>query len=145
MFDSSFETTKDCLSALTVLREISRLVEETTVDWSNLVRQWSGGGPHSSRRNGSSSAEDELTANWKIATSRLVGSAKRIQDRIGPLREEITNLRDFLFNATYLREAVKGMAMNKAVYIFTVVSVVFTPMSFMLVSFPSYYKRRRKC
>lgn len=49
-------------------------------------------------------------------------------------------LRDFaneinqLFNATSLREATKGMALNKAIYVFTVVTVAYTPIGFLAVS-----------
>lgn len=39
-----------------------------------------------------------------------------------------------LFNATSLREARKGMALNRAIYVFTVVTVIYTPLGFLAVS-----------
>nr|RBQ94021.1 hypothetical protein FVER53263_10005 [Fusarium verticillioides] len=36
-----------------------------------------------------------------------------------------------LFNATSLRESTKAMALNQAIYVFTVVTVLFTPVSFL--------------
>lgn len=39
-----------------------------------------------------------------------------------------------LFNATSLREAMKGMALNRAIYLFTAVTIIFTPLSFLTVS-----------
>ncbi|KAI1052778.1 hypothetical protein LB505_013643 [Fusarium chuoi] len=38
-----------------------------------------------------------------------------------------------LFNATSLRESTKAMALNQAIYVFTVVTVLFTPVSFLAV------------
>lgn len=41
-----------------------------------------------------------------------------------------------LFNATSLREAVKGMALNRAIYVFTAVTIIYTPLGFIAVCFP---------
>ncbi len=38
-----------------------------------------------------------------------------------------------LFSATSLREATKGIELNRAVYVFTVVTVIYTPISFLAV------------
>lgn len=38
-----------------------------------------------------------------------------------------------LFNATSLREARKGMALNRSIYVFTVVTIMYTPLGFMAV------------
>lgn len=38
-----------------------------------------------------------------------------------------------LFNATSLREAVKGMALNRAIYVFTAVTIIYTPLGFIAV------------
>lgn len=40
-----------------------------------------------------------------------------------------------LFNATSLREATKGIELNRAVYVFTVVTVIYTPISFLATFF----------
>jgi hypothetical protein len=57
--------------------------------------------------------------------------ASAVQRRIRKKTEEINSLRDGLFNATSLRESTKGMALNQAIYVFTVVTVLFTPVSFL--------------
>lgn len=41
-----------------------------------------------------------------------------------------------LFNATSLREAVKGMALNRAIYVSTAVTIIYTPLGFIAVLFP---------
>lgn len=38
-----------------------------------------------------------------------------------------------MFNATSLREASKGIALNRAIYVFTVVTVLYTPIGFLAV------------
>lgn len=39
-----------------------------------------------------------------------------------------------LFNATSLKEAMRGMELNRAIYMFTAVTVIYTPLSFIAVS-----------
>lgn len=69
--------------------------------------------------------------NWNTAISSMERQAKGLLDRIGHKTEEVKSLRDGLFNATSLREASKGIALNRAIYVFTVVTVIFTPLGFM--------------
>ncbi|KAF0641055.1 hypothetical protein FPSE5266_06821 [Fusarium pseudograminearum] len=60
--------------------------------------------------------------------------AGTVQRRLRKKKEEINSLRDGLFNATSLRESTKAMALNQAIYVFTVVTVLFTPVSFLATS-----------
>lgn len=39
-----------------------------------------------------------------------------------------------LFNATSLKEAMSGMQLNRAIYMFTAVTIIYTPLSFIAVS-----------
>ncbi|KAM6536243.1 hypothetical protein FALCPG4_002254 [Fusarium falciforme] len=71
--------------------------------------------------------------NINVATKNMKERATRFQNRVRKKSEEIKSLRDGLFNATSLREATKAMALNQAIYVFTVVTVLFTPVSFLAV------------
>ncbi|TDZ24742.1 hypothetical protein Cob_v002413 [Colletotrichum orbiculare MAFF 240422] len=45
--------------------------------------------------------------------------------------EDIKGLQDGLFNASSLRETNNGMLMSRAVYAFTIVTIIYTPLGFM--------------
>ncbi|RSL59696.1 hypothetical protein CEP54_007134 [Fusarium duplospermum] len=74
---------------------------------------------------------DEAEYNINVATKGMQERATRFQNRVRKKAEEIKSLRDGLFNATSLREATKAMALNQAIYVFTIVTVLFTPVSFL--------------
>lgn len=50
-----------------------------------------------------------------------------------PMKFGSLTLLQQLFNATSLREAMKGMALNRAIYLFTAVTIIYTPLSFLTV------------
>ncbi|UPK90425.1 hypothetical protein LCI18_001360 [Fusarium solani-melongenae] len=123
MFDSSFTRSKDYFVAIQLLRIMDEWLDELLLGIDDL-----GGMP--ARRNaisGMDAAEDNIN----VVTKNMKERATRFQNRVRKKSEEIKSLRDGLFNATSLREATKAMALNQAIYVFTVVTVLFTPVSFL--------------
>ncbi|KAI8720031.1 hypothetical protein NCS52_00447400 [Fusarium sp. LHS14.1] len=108
MFDTSFTRSKDYFVAIQLLRIMDEWLDELLLSIDDL-------------------REDNIDA----ATKGMKERATRFQTRIRKKSGEIESLRDGLFNATSLREATKAMALNQAIYVFTVVTVLFTPVSFL--------------
>ncbi|KAK5998073.1 hypothetical protein PT974_00445 [Cladobotryum mycophilum] len=72
-----------------------------------------------------------LNYNWQIVLSKQESAAKRLLERIERKTDEVKSLRDGLFNAQSVQEAIKGRHLNKYLFVFTVVSVIFLPPSFV--------------
>ncbi|KAI0410461.1 hypothetical protein F5X98DRAFT_381766 [Xylaria grammica] len=129
MFDDSFRLSKNYFSILQLLRIIGDLVERLEQDLKNLR----------ARYYQIASSEDliekkdllELNTNWDKVQSIVEMRAKVVRDRTARKTEEIKSLRDGLFNATSLRESTKSMALNRAIYVFTVITVIYTPVGFL--------------
>ncbi|KAL2694889.1 hypothetical protein Neosp_001478 [[Neocosmospora] mangrovei] len=123
MFDKSFTRSKDYFVAIQLLRIMDEWLDEILLSIDDLR-----GMPVRSRdRFGMDAAEDNIDT----ATKEMKKVATRFQNRVRKKSEEIKSLRDGLFNATSLREATKAMALNQAIYVFTIVTVLFTPVSFL--------------
>ncbi|WAO87529.1 Hypothetical protein NCS54_00484100 [Fusarium falciforme] len=123
MFDSSFTRSKDYFVAIQLLRIMDEWLDELFLSIDDLrgMPAW--------RR--ASFCMDEAEDNINVAIKNMKERATRFQNRVRKKSEEIKSLRDGLFNATSLREATKAMALNRAIYVFTVVTVLFTPVSFL--------------
>ncbi|KAK4186783.1 hypothetical protein QBC35DRAFT_254523 [Podospora australis] len=133
MFDESFERSRLYFALLQILRTSSNRLEETLRDWSTLRQVWNNKLLRITVSAPPFSPEDlkALGRNWDRATEALEAASQRIEARISRKSEEIKSLRDGLFNATSLREATKGMALNRAIYVFTIVTVIYTPIGFL--------------
>ncbi|KAF5714485.1 hypothetical protein FMUND_7400 [Fusarium mundagurra] len=128
MFDNSFNRSRDYFVALQLLRIIDEWLDEarsTVQDMfeSRILRD-------------TSIWPDNPNGVFKLAIRSMEERAAAVQSRVRDKKEEINSLRDGLFNATSLRESTKAMALNQAIYVFTVVTVLFTPVSFLAVSYP---------
>ncbi|RSM16729.1 hypothetical protein CDV31_004501 [Fusarium ambrosium] len=123
MFDKSFTRSKDYFVAIQLLRITDEWLDEVLQTIDGLRNM-----PALYRRLFCiDAAEDNINAAIKGMKERTT----RLQSRIRKKAEEIKSLRDGLFNATSLREATKAMALNQAIYVFTVVTVLFTPVSLL--------------
>ncbi|KAF4948679.1 hypothetical protein FGADI_9454 [Fusarium gaditjirri] len=118
MFDNSFERSKDYFIALQLLRIINEWLDEVQSTVEDMVKNMPG-------------FRDVGHGFLQIAIDSVKENASIVQDRVKNKQEEINSLRDGLFNATSLRESTKAMALNQAIYVFTVVTVLFTPVSFL--------------
>ncbi|KAI0182356.1 hypothetical protein EV127DRAFT_355057, partial [Xylaria flabelliformis] len=130
MFDDSFTLSKNYFSILQLLRIID--------DWAELVDQ------HlkllkdkffSPSLSGHLATEDlqVLMKNWDKVEDVMRRRKKAVQDRAARKAEEIKSLRDGLFNATSLRESTKSMALDRSIYVFTIITVIYTPVGFLAV------------
>ncbi|TVY64930.1 hypothetical protein Focb16_v016424 [Fusarium oxysporum f. sp. cubense] len=123
MFDKSFQRSKDYFVALQLLRIVDEWLDEVQSSVEDMVK----------------SLNRTYTFPYDISSKDCYDGAVRYvnehttaaQSRVRKKREEINSLRDGLFNATSLRESTKAMALNQAIYVFTVVTVLFTPVSFL--------------
>ncbi|KAK4098469.1 hypothetical protein N658DRAFT_219567 [Parathielavia hyrcaniae] len=132
MFDGSFDLSRSYFTALQTLRLAFYMVNDTLQHWSDLRNRWDA----VVKPSGMFSAEDlaASSCNWDLVTQELEKKAQRVQDEIARKSEEVKALRDGLFNATSLRESTKGITLNRAVYVSTVVIVLYTPLGFLAPS-----------
>ncbi|KAH7240744.1 uncharacterized protein BKA55DRAFT_518677 [Fusarium redolens] len=126
MFDKSFNRSKDYFVALQLLRIVDEWLDEIVPSVKELQKDPSLGHP--------SFCAAAARENFNAAIRSIDERAGAVQRRVRKKVEEINSLRDGLFNATSLRESTKAMALNQAIYVFTIVTVLFTPVSFLAVS-----------
>ncbi|KAL1870019.1 hypothetical protein VTK73DRAFT_2828 [Phialemonium thermophilum] len=129
MFDTSFKLSKSYFQILQVLRIIDEWVEQSVWDLRRFSEQWIS--KSRAGRDYSQLELDSLRKDFEKLVADMGASAQQIQERAHRKTEEIKSLRDGLFNATSLREATRGMAMNRAIYVFTIVTVLYTPVGFL--------------
>ncbi|KAI1418322.1 hypothetical protein F5Y13DRAFT_176437 [Hypoxylon sp. FL1857] len=132
MFDNSFELSKLYFTVLQLLRIVTEWVEESVNDLNDLRERY--GARKRFLIEILNMDPDDLAStekNWDTVITIMDSRAKRLLDRINKKTEEVKSLRDGLFNATSLREASKGIALNRAIYVFTVVTVIYTPLAFV--------------
>ncbi|KAK2927018.1 Mg2 transporter protein, CorA-like/Zinc transport protein ZntB [Fusarium oxysporum f. sp. vasinfectum] len=123
MFDKSFDRSKDYFVALQLLRIVDEWLDEVAPSVKELQKD-----PY---LRFTSICAAESVDNFNAAIRSIDERTAVIQKRVRKKVEEINSLRDGLFNATSLRESTKAMALNQAIYVFTVVTVLFTPVSFL--------------
>ncbi|XDG04011.1 hypothetical protein ABKA04_003626 [Annulohypoxylon sp. FPYF3050] len=132
LFDNSFERSELYFTVIQLLRIIRQWAEESMADHIALQQEWLQARSHL----GFNFTDNELRnieRNWDTILFQADIRTKRLFNRIDQKTEEVKSLRDGLFNATSLREAGKGMALNRAIYVFTVVTVIYTPLGFMAI------------
>lgn len=152
MFDDSFRLSRDYFTVLEALRVAGDWIEDSKSDWNHLREDWT-------RRVEPARWFDKQDLQkaesfWDNVTNEFLYRASRLSGRIERKVAEVKSLRDGvsqtgvlkivtsfryinypmqLFSATSLKEATKGIALNRAVYVFTVVTVIYTPISFLAV------------
>ncbi|KAI0176976.1 hypothetical protein BJ166DRAFT_11694 [Pestalotiopsis sp. NC0098] len=117
MFDgANFERSRSYFAVLQLLRIFSDRIKETRKDLMQVI--------------------DQLGQNRSLFKSTGLEEAEsRLVERIDRKTEEIKTLRDGLFNSTSVREATRATQMNRYVIVFTVVTVLYTPPSFISALF----------
>ncbi|KAF2802242.1 uncharacterized protein BDZ99DRAFT_401745 [Mytilinidion resinicola] len=80
--------------------------------------------------------EKVISANWEALITYQRRHEKLLLDRIDKKTEEIKSLRDGvshrrLFNATSVLETRKGTAINQYLFVFTVITIFYLPLSFV--------------
>ncbi|KAK4176626.1 hypothetical protein QBC36DRAFT_6307 [Triangularia setosa] len=136
MFDTSFERSRVYFKTLQMLRIFADAIRETgrdlrEMDPEKLVQgnfRRAGYDVHDFLKE---PLEDKaIWNNWKILLDFQQQTEEKLLRRITEKTEEITSLRDGLFNATSLREASRSTTMNRYVIVFTIMTVLYLPPSF---------------
>ncbi|KAJ8132322.1 hypothetical protein O1611_g1305 [Lasiodiplodia mahajangana] len=140
MFDDSFQLSEQYFTVLQLLRIFQDWIEEVEKGTKDLRKELLG--QYESwmvwRRRYAPKDEDE----WPLDMEKLEANFDKVEEffqiRVNPLnerirrkKEEVESLRDGLFNAASLREALKAKTLNLFIGVFTVVTVFFTPLSFV--------------
>ncbi|KAK3682827.1 hypothetical protein B0T22DRAFT_295141 [Podospora appendiculata] len=72
-----------------------------------------------------------IKANWKAVRLHQDLCGSRLLNRISRKTEEMTSLRDGLFNAQSVKETTKGTQMNQYLMVFTIATILYLPPSFI--------------
>ncbi|KAI1746344.1 hypothetical protein F4680DRAFT_17452 [Xylaria scruposa] len=129
MFDESFRLSKDYFSVLQLLRILTDWIDSTENELESLRREWLSMKQRISRPK--TDLDTTAEKNWDIALAIMKRQTETVRTRAARKMEEIKSLRDGLFNATSLREATRSMAINRAIYVFTIITVIYTPVGFL--------------
>ncbi|KAJ8126151.1 hypothetical protein O1611_g7486 [Lasiodiplodia mahajangana] len=130
MFDDNFERSKLYFTVLQILRIFGDRIRTVSSDLHMLDDLFLKRTDFPMRR----MRQHELQAmrsNWELVRATQKKAERCLLDRILSKTEEMKSLRDGLFNATSLREANRSSVMGRYVLIFTVVTVLYLPPSFI--------------
>ncbi|KAK1755493.1 hypothetical protein QBC47DRAFT_343813 [Echria macrotheca] len=133
MFDDSFQSTTIYFTVLEALRVSGYWARETLKSWETLRDEW-----EAYVQPGTLFSQEDLVsieANWATVDRSVRAHVESLITRLTSKADEVKSLREGVFNATSLREATKGIELNRAVYIFTVVTVIYTPLGFLATFF----------
>ncbi|KAM7206039.1 hypothetical protein V8F33_000869 [Rhypophila sp. PSN 637] len=127
MFDNSFQKSRTYFRVLQLLRIFSENIRETGSHLKSLRAR--------SRSDGDYQEDSDIQRNWEIVLGFQSQKASELLQRIEEKSGEIKSLRDGLFNATSLLEASKSTTMNRYIIVFTIVTVLYLPPSFVATVF----------
>ncbi|KAK2034148.1 hypothetical protein LX32DRAFT_724632 [Colletotrichum zoysiae] len=138
MYDPDLKRTRTYFKVLQILRIFSDIIETANVDFESFSDECSTKS-YESIRDGCfwRSAEEELVLNhnWAVVKAFHKERTKKLLLQTSAMSREIESLRDGLFNAQSVKEAQKSRELNKIMMVFTVVTIVFLPPSFVATFF----------
>ncbi|CAI7624827.1 unnamed protein product [Penicillium pancosmium] len=131
MFDRSFRLSEQYFSVLQMLRIFHDWTEQTK-EYNDIImprfRQYL------EYLNGTHKFDlkmGELMSLAEMVDNQVDSQAKSLISRIEKKQVEIESLRDGLFNASSLREAVQARTLNLFVIVFTILTIIYTPLGFL--------------
>ncbi|KAK5096438.1 hypothetical protein LTS08_007694 [Lithohypha guttulata] len=83
----------------------------------------------------SSSELDSIFEQWEVMKSEWEEGMDQVRQRIARKQTEVQSLRDGLFTATSVREALQARHTNQNIMIFTVVTIIYLPLSLVTAVF----------
>ncbi|KAK5069654.1 hypothetical protein LTR64_008335 [Lithohypha guttulata] len=83
----------------------------------------------------SSSELDSIFEQWEVMKSKWEEDMDQVRQRITRKQTEVQLLRDVLFTATSVREALQARHTNQNIMIFTVVTIIYLPLSLVTAVF----------
>ncbi|KAF2496714.1 hypothetical protein BU16DRAFT_340064 [Lophium mytilinum] len=132
MFDSSLKVSEQYFAILQILRIMREWICDALKDLERQKEIWqSDRGYRLSRK----LDESIIESNWEVLVSLQQGFEKILLDRIDRKTEEVKSLRDGLFNATSVLEAQRGTEINQYLFVFTVTTIFYLPVSFVATLF----------
>ncbi|PHH77915.1 hypothetical protein CDD80_7597 [Ophiocordyceps camponoti-rufipedis] len=146
VLDPKSDSAVKLFKALQVLRKFSHSVQEAPAYLKELsdctqnspgLEIW----PNDSKPN-ERSARKILQHNWDVVNKRQQEAADRVLRKIERTTDEVKSLRDGLFNVQSVREAQKGRILNKYMVVFTVVTIIFLPPTFVSTFFGMQFFQR---
>ncbi|KAK6956933.1 hypothetical protein Daesc_002215 [Daldinia eschscholtzii] len=130
MFDTSSRLSRLYFTVIQLFRLMTEWIEESASDIDQLKRKFREI-RYEVRLGLSANEIASVEKNWDTISSKMNLLAERLYSRIHRKQEEIKSLRDGLLNATSLRDAGRATALNRAIYAFTAVTIIYTPLRFM--------------
>ncbi|KAF2276176.1 uncharacterized protein EI97DRAFT_458668 [Westerdykella ornata] len=139
MFDdagSGFALSEFYFTVLQLLRVAHDWIQESVEELKNLAGEFEWQyGPDGYLHDHDQEAAEVSRRNWESVMSHQQSLANGLLSRIAKKREEMSSLRDGLFNATSVREATKSSQLNHYILVFTVVTIFYLPLSFVAALF----------
>ncbi|RWA05198.1 hypothetical protein EKO27_g9912 [Xylaria grammica] len=130
MFDDNFERSRLYFTVLQILRIFGDCIRTVSDDLRDLDGLFLGD-PDFPMRHMRQGELHALRSNWESVRDAHRKAEQGLLGRILYKTEEVKSLRDGLFNATSLREANRSTVMGRYVLIFTVVTILYLPPSFI--------------
>ncbi|KAL5314955.1 hypothetical protein ACEPPN_017605 [Leptodophora sp. 'Broadleaf-Isolate-01'] len=129
--DNEFKRSKLYFTIQQLCRMFKRYVEETQSDLEDLregfFKQWD-------KEKNDFEMRDDLRYLEHYWTEVMVEPKIKLESiltRIKNKQEDVESLRDGLFNATSVREASRGLEINQYLFVFTIMTVIYLPLSFV--------------
>ncbi|KAK3358108.1 hypothetical protein B0T25DRAFT_176863 [Lasiosphaeria hispida] len=91
--------------------------------------------PSELKAKGQDAATAIFKQNWDSVKSHQQRLGKALLTRIARKQEEVESLKDGMFNATSVNEAKKSTELNHYILVFTVVTIIYLPLSFISTLF----------
>lgn len=166
MFDSTFERSKLYFTVLQTLRIFTEWIQESEREVQQLKRDFDLNIQSHTSRHGSTASScvssppdnfmNEIDEAWDELVNMHGSSSKYLLDRIEKKEVEIKSFRDGvrsdhphhvakeglanniiqLFSATSVREASRATVLNQYIFVFTVVTIFYLPLSYVSVRHP---------
>ncbi|KAI0156407.1 hypothetical protein GGR57DRAFT_81425 [Xylariaceae sp. FL1272] len=134
MFDKDFQLSRQYFTILHLIRTYRNWVQDTVWQFRSLLDDIRKHLQQTQQHLRTDEERFDMTifeGNCEVIANYVDAAVERLERKFTRQAEEVESLRDRLFNASSLREAVKAKTLNTSISILTVVTVIFTPLGFM--------------
>ncbi|OTB00153.1 hypothetical protein M426DRAFT_324473 [Hypoxylon sp. CI-4A] len=127
------------LKLLQLFRIATQWILQSEADIARLSEDWAAAGDRRAvlmrSRSGWDRDESVIAENWKSLARRQKLLVEGLLNEIERKTKAITSLQDALSNATSVSEAIKSGELGRYIYIFTIATIVYLPISFVATFF----------
>ncbi|KAI1140303.1 hypothetical protein F5Y05DRAFT_313052 [Hypoxylon sp. FL0543] len=141
MFDSTFERSRLYFTVLQTLRIISEWIQQSERELQELKKDFGISAQHHMAPRGSlgpnpggvspNAFMKEIDEAWEELITIHSSTSKHLLDRIEKKELEIKSFRDGLLSATSVREASRATVLNQYIFVFTIVTIFYLPLSYV--------------